>query len=446
MKDVHDGHYATTPDGVYIAYQIIGDGPIDLVWQADWPGNIDIEQEDPVVDLWLRELASFSRVIIHDRRGIGLSSRNVALPNLETRVSDLLVVLDAVGSERPVLAGISESGAPNVLLAASEPGRVRSIVWLEPKPRFAAAPDYPWGRTSEDMEAELRDIELWGSIGYGRAFIQDEASRDNVMPDSTAAWMAKQSRNACTPDVARDLARIWYETDVRGILHAVQVPTLILARPEHKADFDRSRYVASLIPGAQLHEMPGDAWTDEVVRAAAEEVRRFVGVERNADELERVLASVMFTDIVDSTDKQAALGDHRWKGLVERHHALVREALGRWRGAEIDTSGDGFYATFDGPARAIRCAREIVDRVHDLGMDIRAGIHTGECELINDKVGGIAVTIGARVAALAGPSEVLVSQTVKDLVAGSGLAFDDAGEHELKGVPDRWRLYRVVDR
>ncbi|MDP9299457.1 MAG: adenylate/guanylate cyclase domain-containing protein [Actinomycetota bacterium] len=444
MDPLPDTYYAKTADGVYIAYQVIGDGPIDVVSQPDWPGNIDMEQDDPLGGPWFREVASFSRLILHDRRGIGLSSRNVALPNLETRVSDLLTVLEAVGSERPVLVGIFESGAPNALLAATKPERVHSMVWQEPNPRFAWAPDYPWGRTSEDMEAELRDIELWGTIAYGRAFLQDEATRENVMPDSEVAHLAKASRNACTPDVARALARIWYETDVRSILPAVQVPTLVLAKRSREEDFRRASYVASLIPGAELHETPGLEWTEDDMRSTAEEIRRFAGVDRPAPELDTILSTVLFTDIVGSTEKQAALADHGWKKLIERHHAIVRGSLVRWHGVENDTAGDGFYATFEGPARAIRCAQEVGERVRDLGIEIRAGVHTGECELIDNKVGGLAVTIGARIASNAGPSEVLISQTVKDLDAGPGLTFADAGEHELKGVPDRWRLYRVV--
>lgn len=440
-----DTHYAVTPDGVYIAYQIMGDGPIDVVWQSDWPGNIDIEQEGLLYSLWFDELASYSRLILHDRRGIGLSSRNVPLPNLETRVADLLMVLKAVGSEQPVLIGLSESGAPNALLAATRPERVQSVVWLEPSPRCAWAPDYPWGRRPEDLEAELHnEIELWGTLAYGRAYLQGAASLGHVIPDYVVARMAKASRNACTPDVARDFAKIWYETDVRGVLSAVQVPTLILAWPERKDNFDRASYVASLIPGAELRGLSGVAWTDETMRSIAEEIRRFVGVERTPTDLDTILSTVMFTDIVGSTQKQASLGDHGWKQLIERHHILIREALARWRGVEIDTAGDGFYASFDGPARAIRCALDVCRRVRDLGIQIRVGVHTGECELINEKVGGIAVSIGARVAALAGPSEVLVSQTVKDLVAGSGFTFEDAGQQELKGIPDRWHLHRVA--
>jgi class 3 adenylate cyclase/pimeloyl-ACP methyl ester carboxylesterase len=448
--ETRDSYYAKTLDGAYIAYQVIGDGPIDVVWQSDWPGNIDVEQEEPIGKTWFREMASFSRLILHDRRGIGLSSRDVALPNLETRVSDLLVVLDAIGSERPVLTGIFESGAPNALLAATRPELVHSMVWMEPTPRFAWAPDWPWGRTSHDVESELEDLKLWGSLAYGRAFFADEASKGNEFSydrgnDLGAAWVAKASRNACTPDVAQALARIWYETDIRAVLPSIKVPTLIQARAISPED-EPWRVVASTIPGAEFQEMPGGPWTEQHMRLAADGIRGFVGAERPRVELDTILSTVLFTDIVDSTQRQAALGDHGWKELIEQHHAVVRELLARWHGSENDTAGDGFYATFDGPARAIRCAQEVAIQVRDLGVEIRAGVHTGECELMDGKIGGLAVTIGARVAATAGPSEVRISQTVKDLVAGSGLSFEDVGQYELKGVPDRWHLYRVANK
>ena len=409
----------------------------------DWPGNLDMLWEDPDDESWFIELASFSRLILHDRRGIGLSSRNVALPNLETRVADTLTVLDAVGSERPVLSGTFESGAPNALLAATRPDRVRAMVWIEPFPRFGWAPDYPWGHTDAERQAELEEIDGWGTMAYGQAFAAGWTSQRRD-PTATARSMAKASRNACTPDVARSLAEIWYETDVRDVLPSVKVPTLIVAGSDRPRDRERSAYVASLIPGAEMALFPGSVLSEENTRAIADTIRRFIGVERAVTNLDTVLSTVLFTDIVGSTERQAQIGDHAWKELVQRHHAVVRAALQRWRGAENDTAGDGFYATFDGPARAIRCGLEIAERVRVLGLEVRAGVHTGECELVDGKHAGISVSIGARVATLAGPSELLVSQTVKDLVAGSGLAFEDAGEHELKGVPDRWRLYRVT--
>jgi class 3 adenylate cyclase/pimeloyl-ACP methyl ester carboxylesterase len=444
LVEIPDTHYAVTPDGVYLAYQVFGEGPIDVVWLSDWPGNIDLEWEDPLSLLWFDQVTSFARVILHDRRGVGLSSRNVALPNLETRASDLLAVLDAAGSDHPVLVGVFESGAPGALLAATKPERVHSLVWLDPNPRFAWAPDFPWGRTQADMDAELRDIEHWGTRAYGQAFQQDEAARGNVMPDFYAALMARWSRNACTPDVARALSRIWYETDVRGVLPAVRVPTLVLSWPARERDIARSRYVASLIPGAELREMPGDGWSERDMVAIAEEIRGFVGVGPATKDLDRVLAAVLFTDIVGSTEHLSRLGDAGWGSVLARHDERAKVEIDRHRGRHVDSAGDGIFATFDGPARAVRCAQAIGASVRDLGIQIRAGVHTGEVELDGDHVRGIAVHIGARVGGLAGPSEILVSQTVRDLVAGSGLAFEDAGEHELKGVSDPWHLYRVV--
>ncbi len=438
---LRDTAYAKTPDETYIAYQTIGEGPIDLVYQFDWFGNVDAIWEDRDLGSIFGGLASFSRLILHDRRGTGLSSRNVPVPNLETRIEDLCVVLDKIGAERPVLGGEREGGAPNLLLAATDPQRVRSLFWYSPSARSTRAPDYPWGAPPEYVELDQRALEEWGTEAYGRAFIDTEGAFGHEIRDDEAQTFAKLSRATATPDVARELARVWYETDVRDVLRSVRVPTLLLAYEGNEIEVAEAEYVASLMPDAQLVIRPGTRDAD--LEGFCNAVRDFLGVDR-APDIDSILSTVLFTDIVDSTAKQAELGDHRWKALVERHHALVREVLGRWRGAENDTSGDGFYATFDGPARAIRCAQEIIDRVHDLGIAIRAGIHTGECELINDKVGGITVTIGARVSALAGPSEVLISQTVKDLVAGSGLTFEDAGEHELKGVPDRWRLYRVA--
>jgi class 3 adenylate cyclase len=440
--DIADTQYVVTPDGVYIAYQVYGDGPIDVVWQTDWPGNIDMEVEDPLGRLWTEELSSFARVIAHDRRGIGLSSRNVALPNLETRVSDLLAVMDAVGAERPILTGIFESGAPNALLAASKPERVHSMVWMEPSPRFAWAPDYPWGRKPQEMEAELDLIGLWGTRAYARAFLEDEAERGNVLPDNVLSLMAKASRNACTPDVARALARIWYESDVRGVLPSVQVPTLILTMEPD--DLDKPSYVASLIPGAEVRAVSGGVWSEESIHGWVDEIRRVAGVPALAADLDRVLAAVLFTDVVGSTERLAEVGDAEWRSILARHDERGRAEIERHRGRYIDSAGDGLFATFDGPARAVRCAQAIGASVRELGLDIRAGVHTGEVEMDGSGVRGIAVHIGARIAAFGGPSEVWVSQTVKDLTAGSGLRFEDRGEHDLKGVPERWHLYTVV--
>ena len=439
-----ESRYALTPEGVYIAYQTAGAGPVDLVWQPDWPGNIDMEWEVPAVRMLLTGLASFGRVVLHDHRGVGLSSRDVEVPNLETRVADLLVVLESAGVHRPTLVGVGTSGAVNALLAATRHDEIAGLVWIDPAPRYTWAVDNPWGRTADQMATEERDLELWGSSDYGRAFAAFEATVGNPIPEADVVPISKATRNACTPDVARKLSAMWADTDVRDVLSAIQVPTLILAHIELGA-VDRSKDVAARIPGSQLVEIPGEGFTAPTMQAMSQEIRRFVGAARAPIEVDTLLSTVLFTDIVGSTQQQAALGDRGWSDLVDSHNSRVRDALERWHGVEQDTAGDGFYATFEGPARAIRCAHEIVDSVRELGIEVRAGVHTGECRVIDGKIGGLAVAIGARVAATAAPSEVRVSQTVKDLVAGSGLTFEDAGEHELKGVPGRWHLYIVPD-
>jgi len=436
--------YAKTDDGIYLGYRVDGNGPIDIVSQSDWPGNIDLEWEAPLLGTWLRELRSFSRVITHDPRGLGLSSRNVDLPTLETRVSDLMTVLNTIGVRRPVLVGLLATGAVNILAAAMRPRLPRAIVWLEPLPRSAWAENFPWGETPEELQGEVDFIDLWGTDAFGKAFVEEEELVGNVLPPEFASHMPKWTRGTCTPDVAREMFRIWAEIDVTNVLEAVPVPTLLLVHKERKDSLDIAEHIAARMPAAEVRAMPGDAWKQEDFPAWAEQAREFIGVERPSVAQSTVLATALFTDIVDSTQRSSQMGDRGWKDLVQRHHAMVRDSLHRFDGTEVDTAGDGFYATFNGPARAIRCALDIAGRVPELGIEIRAGIHTGECEVIDGKVGGLAVSIGARVAAKAGPSEVLVSQTVRDLVAGSGLTFEDAGEHELKGVPDRWHLYRVA--
>jgi class 3 adenylate cyclase/pimeloyl-ACP methyl ester carboxylesterase len=430
--------YARASDGAYIAYQMSGAGP-DVVWQPDWPGNIDMEWEFPVLRTLHTALSGFARLIRHDHRGVGLSSRNVPIPTLETRVSDLLAVLDDVPTDHPVLVGAGSSGAVNALLAATRPDRASALIWLSGDARYTRAEDYPWGRTPEELVDELADLERWGTEAYGHAFAEREASLGNPIPEDDIAAFSKASRNACTPDVAIELARMWAETDVREILSTIQVPTLVVAVPEI-GEVDRSRDLASRIPGSRFATFEGGFSRPGMI-AFADLVRGFVGAAGPPLDLDTVLATVLFTDIVGSTERQATIGDRAWQDLIERHHAIVREALGRWRGTEHDTAGDGFFATFDGPARAIRCADEIVGYVRDLGIEIRAGIHVGECRTVDGKVGGLAVSIGARVATSAGPSEIRVTGTVKDLVAGSGLTFVDLGEHELKGVPGRWPLF-----
>jgi class 3 adenylate cyclase/pimeloyl-ACP methyl ester carboxylesterase len=435
--------YARPEDGVYIGYRVDGDGPIDIVYQPDWPGNIDEEWDNPTSDAWLRRLTAFARVISHDHRGVGLSSRNVDLPTLETRVSDLLAVLRATASRRPVLVGLFVSGAVHAMLAATRPALPRAMIWLEPGARYGWAPDYPWGVTDQERELEREYLGLWGTEAYAKTHWEEQAAEGNVLAEVTNT--ARQSRNACTPDVALQLNEMWFETDVRGVLEAVTVPTLLLVHEERTSSVEEAQFIASRMPAAEVRLMPGSAWSVDELPTWADQIREFVGMALPSADTETILATVLFTDVVGSTERQASLGDRAWRDLISRHHLIVREALERHHGVEIDTAGDGFYATFDGPARAVRCALELTERVRDLGMEIRIGIHTGECEIIDSKVGGISVTTGRRVAEHAGPSEVLVSQTVKDLVAGSGLTFEDAGKRELKGVPERWRLYRAVE-
>jgi class 3 adenylate cyclase len=429
--------YAKADDGVYIAYQTLGDGPVDIVWQFEWIGNVDSIWEFRPYAEWFRGLAAFSRLILHDRRGMGASSRDVAPPNLETRVADLVAVLEAVGSERPVLGGAYEGGAPNVLFAATFPERVHSLFWWYPAPRTTKAPDYPFGASPELLERATKDtLERWGTDEYVFVTSENPTVQGEVPP-----W-GLLSRQTATPDVAAKMDRIYNESDVRGAMPAIAAPVLLLAR---ERDLEALTYLATLLRRPQIRLFPGE---DELKvheqPALLDAIRAFVGVETRAPELDAVLSTVLFTDVVDSTRKQAELGDRRYRDLIEEHHVIVRDGLERWRGRESATAGDGFYATFEGPARAIRCALEIEQRVRDLAIEVRAGIHTGECELIDGQISGLTVSIGARVAASAGPNEVLVSQTVKDLVAGSGFSFEDTGERELKGVPDRWRLYRVV--
>jgi class 3 adenylate cyclase len=446
--EIPDPRYVKTDDGVYIAYQVVGEGPVDIAWQFDFGGNLDVWWEYPWDRDWFEGLASFGRLILHDWRATGLSSRNVPVPNLETRAADLLRVLDEVGSESAVMGAWFESLAPCVLLAASNPGRVRALVWWSPSPRTTWAPDYPWGNGPAEVAVELEALEHWGTVDYGRLWADGfEESLDVRPPDDAVRWMAKASRNTCTPDVAVELNKVWWQTDIRGLLPAVQVPTLLIVDEGQGKTPAIAEHVASLMPHAVVETLPSGGWPvtrdeiDRMNRPRLDAIQRFLGIEPRKASIETFLSTVLFTDIVGSTEQQSRLGDRGWKELVERHHTIVRDALVDWRGVENDTAGDGFYATFDGPARAIHCAIEIRDHVRDLGIEIRAGVHTGECELIDGKTGGIAVATGARISALASPSQVLVSQTVKDLVAGSGLSFDPTGEHELKGIPDRWQLY-----
>ncbi|MGZ8595788.1 MAG: adenylate/guanylate cyclase domain-containing protein [Actinomycetota bacterium] len=446
---VPETRFAKAADGVHIAYQVVGEGPVDLVWVMGWTSNVEAMWEEPDLARFLSKLSSFSRLILFDKRGMGLSDRvpETQLPSMETRRDDVRAVMDATGSERAVVFGVSEGGPMAMLFAATYPERTIALVL------YGTDPDYTSLETSDPMVAEGDEYlayidEHWGTIEHARLEIAAWGAPSHADDERLATWLASYLRRAASPGAAIALARMNREIDVSHALPAIHVPTLVIAKTEDvEFPIARMRGLASKIAGARLVELPGDEhffWVAEY-DTMLEEIERFVGEFQHQEAaLERFLATVMFTDIVGSTEAGARMGDHAWKDLVESHHARVRGQLARFRGREIDTAGDGFFATFDGPGRGIRCAQAIIRSVQDLGIEVRAGLHTGECEQIGDKVGGIAVNIGARVAARAGASEVLVSQTVKDLTAGSGLEFEDAGEHDLKGVPDRWRLYRVV--
>jgi len=441
-----DVQFTRADDGAYLAYQVFGDGPVTLFWAEDAFAMVDSWWESPQERAWHEGLAGFARVVIHDRRGIGLSSRDVAPGNLEIQVGDILTVLDAVGTERCALGGFLESGAPNALLAATYPERVSALVWILPVARTLWASDYPWAATPEEIERELKISADWGTEAWARAFADlfSDALSGPWGDETYIRFLATASRRTCTPDVARKLATIWNETDVRGVLPSVQAPVLLVV-PEIKAPVEHARYVQALLPRAEIATFPGPALEYRDFGPTQDAIRAFIGGEAHAvDSEDRVLATLLLTDIVGSTRRATEVGDAEWRRLLAEHDDRAKSEIERFRGIYVDSTGDGLLARFDGPARAIRCARGIADAVRPLGVDVRAGLHTGEVELDGDHVRGIAVHIVARVASLAGPSEVLVSSTVRDLVAGSGLEFEDAGEHELKGVTDRWHLYRVV--
>jgi class 3 adenylate cyclase len=428
--------------GLNIAYQVVGDGPFDLVYVPGWVSNVEAMWDEPSHARLLTRLASFSRLILFDKRGTGLSDPVGLdqLPTLEERMDDVRAVMDAAGSESAALFGSSEGGLMSVLFAATFPERTEALVTLAIYAKRLWSPDYPWAPTPEARAAEIEAIErTWG----GEMDISTLApSADEAFKRRAVAYL----RRSASPGAAVALLRMNSQIDVRHVLPTIRVPTLVLQRVEDRdVNVEEGRWIAQQIPGAKYVELPGDEhliWAGDV-DAVVDEVEEFLTGRRPVPEPDRILATVLFTDIVGSTERASEVGDRRWRELLERHHTLVRTQLGRFHGRELDTAGDGFFAAFDGPARAIRCARAIREAVRELGLEVRAGLHTGECELVGDKMAGVAVNTGARVAALAEPGEVLVSSTVKDLVAGSGIEFDDRGTHDLKGVPGEWRLYAV---
>ena len=443
--------YTRAADGVHIAYQLVGEGPIDLVFVAGWVTDIEAMWEEPALAKFLSKLGSFSRLITFDKRGVGHSDRvpEAHLPSLETRMDDLRAVMDAAGSSRAIVFGISEGGPMAMLFAATYPERTLGLVLYGTAARYAWSPDFPQGMTQKDLEGVVDEFERsWGTRELAQSSLREWAAPGHVDDERLVDWLAGYLRRAASPGAAIALERMNFDIDVRNVLPSIHVPTLVIARTEDVAfELEATKQIADQIPSARLVELPGADhffWIGDQ-DAILREIEAFVETTRDEElELDRVLATVLFTDIVASTDRLAAIGDGAWRSVLDKHQARIRSLIGRFRGREIGTTGDGFLATFDGPIRAVRCALAARDAMADLDLQIRAGLHTGEIELSGDDVRGIAVHISARVAALAAPSEVLVSSTVRDLVAGSRLTFEDGGRHALKGVPGEWQLYRVV--
>jgi class 3 adenylate cyclase len=441
--------YAKSGD-VNIAYSVVGEGPFDLVFVV---GSVftalEHAWEGPPAEFFSK-LASFSRLILFDKRGTGLSDRVADFASSEVRMDDIRAVMDAAGSERAAVLGVSEGGPMAVLFAATYPRRVAALVLYGTGASYRVADDYPWAGTAEDLErAATRREREWGDPEYQLEALRLFAPSVADDPD-VQRWWSRYARTSASPRDAAHLARMNGMLDVRHALPTVQAPALVLHwRDEKVFELGEAEYLADHIPGAELVVLEGEdhAWFVRPEPIAAEVERFLTGLwksgEWDAVEPDRELATVLFTDIVGSTERALELGDAGWRELLERHHALVRRQLARFQGRELDTAGDGFFASFDGPARAIRCADAIRTGVRDLGLEIRAGLHTGECEVIDGKIAGIAVHIGARVAGNAEPGEVLVSSTVRDLVAGSGLRFRESGLAELKGVPGEWRLFAL---
>jgi class 3 adenylate cyclase len=434
--------YAKSGD-VHIAYQVTGDGPADLVLVPGFVSHLDADWDNPVRARLLRRVASFCRLIRFDKRGTGLSDRT-RIPTLEQRMDDVRAVMDAVGSEKATLFGISDGGPMSILFAATYPERTVGLALFGSYARRVRAPDHPHGMTPEAWSAFVERLEReWGGPVAIEIFSPGSAA-DAVR----RVLFADYFRQAASPGAAVEIMRMNGDIDVRAVLPAVRVPTLVLHRRDDRlVEVAQGRYLAAHVAGARFCELPGDdhTWsTPEGGERIVDELEEFVTGTRHAVEADRVLATVLFADIVGSTERAAAIGDREWRDLLEAHRAMVRRRLVEFRGREVDTAGDGFLASFDGPGRAVRCAVSLVEDARRLALDLRVGLHTGECELTEDKLAGLTLHIGARVAAQARPGEVLVSRTVRDLVSGSGLRFEDRGTSVLKGVPGDWPLFAVA--
>ena len=445
VADLPDTRYAKTEGGVHIAYQVVGDGPLDVVFMPTGASPLELAWELPSFARVFRRLASFSRLIRFDVRGSGMSDPfNLAeLPSLEQNAAEMLAVLDAARSERAALVANGHGGPLAVFFAATYPTRTSSLVLDGCFARLARAPDYPWGVSTEVLERAVARVGESAGRDEGWRLVAPTAMQD----PEVRAQLSRFSRSSNSPAAGKAMAKMLVFADARPALPTVQAPTLVLyRRGDRYAGKPHATYLAEHIAGAKLVELPGD---DNMIFAGdsdadLDEIEEFLTGSRHGPDSDRVLATVLFTDIVGSTERATKLGDRAWRDLLDAHDGVVRRQLDRFRGREVNTVGDGFLATFDGPGRAILCACAIRDGVRALGIEVRAGLHTGEVEVRGDDVAGVAVHIGARVAALAGPGEVVVSGAVPPLVAGSGIQFADRGEHELKGVSGTWRLFSVV--
>ena len=441
MPQVPTTQYAKSGD-VHIAYQVFGAGPNDLVFLSSWISQIEHIRAWPAGARFYDRLARFARVIALDKRGAGLSDRVEGTPTIDERMDDVRAVMDAVGSERAALLGTSEGGALGAVFAATYPDRADALVLAGSAARFAAAPDYRMGWTEEFQQVVVEYIEH----GWGTGLGSSQMAPDSEGDEDFRRWYAQLERLAGSPGTMRAMLQWNMDIDIRPILPLIRVPTLVLHRTgDAICSVESGRDLAARIPDATFVELPGSEHYAFIgdVDGLVDEVEEFLTGARTPPLTDRVLATVLFTDIVDSTTQAASMGDRRWRSLLDRHNALVADQLRTYRGRQVKTMGDGVLATFDGPARGIRCALALREAVRTLGMEIRAGLHTGEVEVIGDDIGGIGVHIGQRVSSLARPGEVLVSRTVVDLVAGSQIEFSDRGEHELKGVPGGWRLFAV---
>jgi class 3 adenylate cyclase len=440
--------YARTSDDVWIAYQVVGNAARDLVLVNAWVSHLEIMWEQPRFRSMLEALSQDARVITFDKRGTGLSDRISRVPDLEARMDDIRAVMDAAGSKRATLFGWGDGGALAALFAATYPERTAGLVLFDGSARMTWAPDYPWGLSKDAWDREHARIPtIWGTTEHAREWAEMSWLIDPGAPDDPELleWAARWARYSAAPGDMLMFDRMWANTDVRNILPTIQVPTSVLYG--EGSDPSQAEHVAGMISGAELVGVKGGrglVWAGDV-----DELRGAVGsflasIRNEASSFDRVFATVLFTDIVNSTAQSAALGDTGWRKLQDAHDAVVRAQLARFNGREIRTMGDGFLATFDGPGRAVRCAQAISESVKPLGIEIRAGLHAGEIELVDDDIAGIAVAIGARIGALATASEVLVSSTVRDLITGSSIELEDRGTHTLKGVPGEWQLYAVA--